>query len=93
MNDLFENTILNIQFGDILQTNHDLKDIDFYKTQLDILRINFNCGNLFPTNDHIVKYIINEEYIDDKYIPNFIIFVKLIFERYTNIINTMNKTI
>ena len=91
MNTLFENTILNIQFGDILQDNHELKDVDFYQSQLDTLHINFNVQNKLPTNKDILKYIENEEYIDHTDVAQFIIFVKLIFNKYINIINKLYK--
>ena len=92
MNDLFKDTILHIQFGDILQHNDELQDLDFYISQLDILRINFNVKNKLPTNKDILQYIHNEEYIDESDVPNFIIFVRLIFNKYINVVNKLSKT-
>ena len=97
MTNQFETTTLHIQFGDILQVNHtlitrdDFKDLEFYTAQLEQLHVNFACGHLLPTEDHIITYINNEEYIDDEDIPKFIIFVRLIFNKYNSVINAINK--
>jgi hypothetical protein len=97
MTNPFENTTLHIQFGDILEVNHTLitrehfKDLEFYTAQLEQLHVNFACGHLLPTEDHIITYINNEEYIDDEDIPKFILFVRLIFNKYNSVINAINK--
>lgn len=90
MNDLFKNSILYIQFADILNDD-ELQDLDFYISQLDILRINFNVKNKLPTNKDIMQYIHNEEYIDESDVPNFIIFVRLIFNKYISVVNKLSK--
>jgi hypothetical protein len=92
MNDLFKNSILYIQFADILNDEEEIKDLFFYQNQLDILRSNFNVKYMLPTNKDILQYIENEEYIDDADVPDFIIFVKLIFNKYISMVNKLNKT-
>jgi len=92
MNDLFKNSILYIQFADILNPDEEIKDLFFYQSQLDILRSNFNVKYMLPTNKDILQYIENEEYIDDADIPAFIIFVKLIFNKYISMVKQLTKT-
>ena len=90
--DNFKNTILYIQFADVLDPTYELQDLFFYQTQLDILRSNFNVKNNLPTKKDILQYIVNEEYIDDSDVPDFIIFVNLIFNKYITFVNKLTKT-
>jgi len=68
----------------------NLTDLDYYNHSLKELRVSFNC-NYLPTEDQIIFYINNEEDIDEKDTQEFILFVRVIFEKLHNILSTLNK--
>lgn len=67
------------------------EDIDFYNNAKSEYAVMFNCSYC-PSDDQITSYIRREELeIETKYISEFLLFVKVIFERLTQSLFNYSK--
>jgi hypothetical protein len=81
--DKFAKTNLYLNFGDCLTWNKeivDINDLEFYKNNLEYLLSTFQ-STYEPNEDQINWYVENNEYIEDEDVEEFIIFIKVIFEK------------
>lgn len=86
----FRKTNIYTLFGDIFKVNpklftkEDIKDFDFYENELNNLKSNIKCKHL-PTDDDILEYMETDEYIEEDDVADFILFAKIIFEKFYDV--------